>query len=60
MAVTAGAVHAAIEITGVATGRFGQILLTQVGLTAAAVVLLTAVVYAGTLLRTSSEDLRRE
>ncbi|WP_433349045.1 hypothetical protein [Micromonospora sp. CA-111912] len=60
MAATAGAVHVAIEITGVTTRRFGEILLIQVGLTATAVVLLTAVVYGGTLLRTSSEDLRRE
>ncbi|MEO3780209.1 FtsX-like permease family protein [Micromonospora sp. B11E3] len=60
MAATAGAVHVAIEITGVTTRRFGEILLIQVGLTATAVVLLTAVVYVGTLVRTSSEDLRRE
>ncbi|MEH0973846.1 FtsX-like permease family protein [Micromonospora sp. CPCC 205546] len=60
MAATAGAVHVAIDITGVTTRRFGEVLLIQVGLTATAVVLLTAVVYVGTLLRTSSEDLRRE
>ncbi len=60
MATTAVAVYAATEITGITIRRFGQILLTQVGLTMTAVVLLTAVVYVGTLLRTSSEDLRRE